>query len=398
MFISIISFVLVLGLLVLVHELGHFLVAKKFGVWSDEFGFGFPPRIGGVQVYKKNGKKTYRFIKGNRDLTDDDKQYGTVYSLNWIPLGGFVKIKGENGQGEETKKEDKADSFPAKPIWQRTLILAAGVLMNVVLAFVLLVIGLMIGMPLSVEDSTKAAEIKNHEIQIFSVVANSPASEAGLKTDDIIITVNDQEFKNVPSLQEFTSTKENQELTYKLKRANEVIEKKITPKKLTEIQDKVGIGVSIMDIGTVRYSFGNSVIEAAKLTGVMLKNIFVGFYDLFGGLLKGQPMGQEVSGPVGIAKVAGQMAERGFVYLLQFTVVLSLNLAVINILPIPALDGGRIVFLIIEAIRRKPLKPEIEAMINNIFFLALLFLVAWITFMDIAKLGCWTCYFSRIFN
>jgi len=194
MFTTIIIFILVLSVLVFSHEFGHFFSARKFGVKSDEFGLGFPPRAIGVY---KNTKGKWRRLFGNKDLetlTGDDVPGDTVYSLNWLPIGGFVKIKGENGDNRDEK-----DSFGAKPIWQRTIILAAGVFMNIVLAFVLFSACFIIGAPQSVDTGGK--------IQITEVIKGSPASQAGILTGDVVTGADNQLFAGVPQMQAYIGAK-----------------------------------------------------------------------------------------------------------------------------------------------------------------------------------------------
>ncbi|MDD4412667.1 MAG: RIP metalloprotease RseP [Patescibacteria group bacterium] len=398
MFTALIAFLFVLGLLVLVHELGHFLTAKKFGIWSEEFGFGLPPRIFGVQTAKANGKRFWKFIAGSRELTPEDNKHGVVYSLNWIPFGGFVKIKGENGESDKAAKEDIKDSFVSKPIWQRIIVLAAGVVMNFLLAMVILIISMMIGIPQQIsEDTDPKAIVSSHEIQIIEVSKGTPAQKADIKPGDIIASINNQAFVNTDDLTKFVSDKNGQELNYQIKRGQQTIDKKITPIILPST-NKGGIGVAVIDVGTTRFPWYLAIIKGIKGTFVLFWAIVLGFWGLLVSLFSGQSVAAEVSGPIGIATMAGQMADLGIVYLMNFTAILSLNLAFINILPIPALDGGRIIFLIIEKIRGKALPHEKEALVNNIFFYMLLGLIVFITYKDIAKLGCLSCKILSLFK
>ena len=402
---TLIIFLIVLGLLVFVHEAGHFMSARKFGVFCDEFGFGFPPRIVGFQRIKPGqpeqaegateakpaAKPGWRIIWGGRDLTDEDKQYNTVYSLNWIPLGGFVKIKGE--QGDE---KHQADSFGSKPAWKRAIILAAGVIMNILLAYVLLTAGMMAGMPQQVENG-KGLPFTDHHIQILAVSAGSPAEKGNIRLGDFVNNINGRTFANTGELQAFVADKAGQELDYNVTRGKAVMDLKITPMVLAET-GKGGIGITIADVGTVRYPWYQALVEGFKATFLLLGSIFLGFYGLLHSIFQGKSVGSQIAGPVGIATLTGQMADMGFIYLVQFTAMLSLNLAVINILPIPALDGGRLFFLLIEKLRGKPMNEKLEAGINNVFFILLLILVLAVTFKDIAGLGCLTCKLNALFK
>ena len=169
MFTTIITFILVLGLLVLIHELGHFLVAKKMGMKVEEFGFGFPPKLWGWR----------------------NKKSGTLYSINWIPLGGFVRIKGESGDFK-----NESDSFASKSVWRRFLVLVAGVTMNLILASVLLSVGYMAGLPSAInQDTPVQAIVESEQIRIMQVMDNSPASEAGIQGGDVLMAIDQHTFE-----------------------------------------------------------------------------------------------------------------------------------------------------------------------------------------------------------
>ncbi|MEI6528820.1 MAG: RIP metalloprotease RseP [Candidatus Falkowbacteria bacterium] len=385
MLLTIVIFVLVLSVLVFGHEFGHFFTARRFGVKAEEFGFGFPPR--GIGIYKnKHGK--WRFVFGNRSVesleTAEDSSLhpapkSTVYSLNWLPLGGFVKIKGENGEGENDK-----DSFAYQKIWKRIVILSAGVIMNVLLAWVLFSVGYMIGMPQSTDTIGKGAIVSEPKVMIATVMPNSPASAAGLKEGDAILRINNEAVGSEKSLQDEVAKNDGVVTNLSVKRADKEISISVTP--AAKDGGRATMGVAIFAAGLVRYPFFPALIEGAKTTTWMIQQIFVAFFNLFKDIFAGQKVGDQFAGPVGIATITGQAARLGFSYLLQFTALLSLNLAVINILPLPALDGGRILFLLIEKIKGKPVKREVEAVIHNIGFLLLIALILFITYRDIIKL------------
>lgn len=376
MLLTIIIFIIVLSILVFVHELGHFVTARKFGVRAEEFGFGFPPRAFG---FYKNNQGKWKHIIGRKEVTDCP---GTVYSLNWLPLGGFVKIKGENGEGE-----NELDSFASRPVWQRAIMLSAGVVMNVVLAMVLIISGFMVGLPQSLDVNLDArAQISDRKIQIVQVIKNSPAQSADLKMGDTIISIDNNEFKNFLELQTYVDSRIGQSLDYKIKRGQELINKTITPALMSET-NKGGIGVAISETGIVRYPWYLAIWEGFKTTFILIWAIIMAFYEFFKGLFVGQGVSADLAGPVGIATLTGQVARMGFVYLMQFTALLSINLAVINFFPFPALDGGRVLFLIIEKIKRGPVRRELEGMIHNIGFILLMVLVVVVTFRDVAKFG-----------
>lgn len=381
MILTIIIFILVLGLLVLVHEAGHFFAARRFGVKAEEFGFGFPPRMFGF--YKKTSGK-WKLVWGDKTVDPSDVP-GTIYSLNWIPLGGFVKIKGENG---DTKDKD---SFASKPAWQRSIMLVAGVVMNIVLAWFIITIGLMLGLPQVLDNLPTDAKVTGHQIQIVDVIANSPASTADFKIGDFIEDINKQPFNTYKEVQDFVDKNNGKVLTYTIKRGQTIIDKQVTPTTMKET-GRGGIGIGIAEIGLVRYPFFTAIAKGFTTTFGLFWMIVMGLLGLLARLFSGHNVSAEVAGPVGIATMTGQMVDMGWVYLMQFIALLSLNLAVINILPIPALDGGRLIFLVIEKLRGgKPVKQSTEAMIHNIFFVLLLALILFVTYKDIAKLGCLTC-------
>lgn len=381
---TVIIFLLVLSVLVFAHEAGHFFTARRFGVRAEEFGFGFPPRA--IGWYKNQAGKWQRVLgdKSVESLDNNEKEKlrpgkgKTIYSLNWLPLGGFVKIKGENGDGR-----NDSDSFSAQKIWQRIIILAAGVVMNIILAWFLFSIAYLIGLPQSTDSLGKGAITTNAKVVIAEVVPGSAAEKAGLKINDYILAVDNQAVKTEKDLQDLIAVRGGQEVNLLIERNNKDENIKVVP---VNNGSRATMGVAIFSAALVRYPFLNSFWEGAKTTVILLGQIFAAFWGLLKSVFAGQNVGDQFAGPVGIAKITGQAARLGINYLLQFAALLSLNLAVINILPFPALDGGRIFFLLIEKVMGKPVKKEVEAMIHNIGFLLLIALVLFITYKDIVKL------------
>jgi regulator of sigma E protease len=369
---TILVFVLVLGLIVFVHELGHFLTAKKFGVKAEEFGFGFPPRICG---WRKVGDKR-KFFLGNKDIYSDD----TIYSLNWIPLGGFVKIKGENGELNQDK-----DSFSYQKIWRRALILSAGVLMNVILAFIIFSVGFSVGLPQSLDgDLPNSARIKNRHIQIIEVLADSPADERGIKMGDILIAIDDQEFKNISEIQQYVDQHQSQNINLTLQRGQDKINQDIVPIK-NDDQTSAKIGVSLSETGIVSYPWYRAILLGITTTISLLWYIVVALFTIIKNLILGAGVPEGVAGPIGVAVWTGQLVDLGWMYVLNFIAILSLNLAIINFLPFPALDGGRVLFLVIEKLRGKPVDQRIENLIHSIGFILLILLMVLITYSDVVK-------------
>ncbi len=431
MLLTIITFIIVLSVLVFAHELGHFMMARKFGVRAEEFGFGFPPRIFGLQVWRERELKKiaeseniemelkaeslpdgsaiikeimvdekrevdevrwvrkFRFIRGLREIGQDEQKYGTVYSINWLPLGGFVKIKGENGPSASSglAEDEDSDSFAFRPIWQRAIMLSAGVVMNIFLAMALIIIGFMVGLPQALDNNLDArAQVSDRKIQIVQVMKNTPAEAAGLKIGDTIISVDNNKFNNYEELQGYVADKVGQKLDYKISQGRTEIDKIIVPAQMEET-GRGGIGIAITETGLVSYPWYLAIPEGVKMTFILLWAIIMAFYELIKGLIFGHGVTADLSGPVGIATLTGQVARLGFVYLLQFTALLSINLAVINFFPFPALDGGRVLFLIIEKIKRSPVKREVEGLIHNIGFALLMILVLLVTFRDVSRFG-----------
>ncbi|OIP80319.1 MAG: RIP metalloprotease RseP [Parcubacteria group bacterium CG2_30_45_37] len=380
MLLTIITFIIVLSVLVFAHELGHFLTARRFGVKAEEFGFGFPPRAFGVY---KNPEGKWKFVWGGKEVADSPE---TVYSINWLPLGGFVKIKGENGENESEQ-----DSFASRSIGQRAMMLSAGVVMNIVLAAILISAGFMMGLPQALDGSLDSgARISDRKIQVVQVVKNSPAELAGLQLGDTILSIDGNEFADFEELQAYVNARIGKVLDYRIGRGAETLAEKITPVVMAET-GRGGIGIAISEIGLVRYPWQLAIWQGVKTTLILTWAIMVAFYELIKGLIFGQGVTADLSGPVGIATLTGQVARLGFIYLLQFTALLSINLAVINFFPFPALDGGRVLFLIIEKIKGSPVKKEVEGAIHNIGFALLMVLVLVVTFRDINR-------FSNIFN
>ncbi|NCO00059.1 RIP metalloprotease RseP [Candidatus Falkowbacteria bacterium] len=380
-----IIFIVVLSILVLAHEYGHFFVARRFGVKAEEFGLGFPPRAIG---WYKNKKGKWLMITGSRSvesLVTSNKEeeqpapQATVYSLNWLPLGGFVKIKGENGEGE-----NDTDSFVAKSIGRRVLILTAGVFMNIVLAWFLLSVGYVIGLPQSMDTLGSNATLSDSQVIIAQVLPDSIAAKAGLEMGDVIMSVNGSLVTTEKNLQDLVANSNGQEANLLVERNNK--EQTITVVPQASEGERAVIGVAIFSSGLVSYPFFSAFWEGARTTAWILGQIFVAFYDLFLSIFQGAAVGDQFAGPVGIATITGQAARLGFSHLLQFMALLSLNLAVLNIIPFPALDGGRVLFLLIEKIKGSPVRREVEAIFHNIGFLLLIALVIFITYRDIIKI------------
>ncbi|MBI4117131.1 MAG: RIP metalloprotease RseP [Parcubacteria group bacterium] len=353
-----IIFIIVLGVLVLVHEAGHFYVAKKAGMKVEEFGFGFPPRLFGI----KRGE--------------------TVYSINLIPFGGFVKIYGEDGEDRGNSR-----SFASKPAGRRAQVIVAGVLMNFLLAAVLLGFGNFLGLRIGLAGNEDFAA-KDIKIQIIQVSQNSPARAAGLKALDEIRRLQKDgdalEPKSVEEVQGFVKKYGGEEIDLIIARNGEEIDLKLVPRK-NPPAGQGAIGVNLAKTGVVSYPWYEAIWRGIRDTGVMAVNILIALGVFFKNLFVNSSLIGDVSGPVGVAVLTGQAAGLGFNYLLQFVALLSINLAVLNIIPFPALDGGRLLFIGIEKLKGSPIPKKIEGLVNAAGFAFLIALMIWITIKDVSK-------------
>lgn len=372
--VTIITFIIILGILVLVHELGHFFTARANGINVEEFGLGLPPRAAGMR--KINGKREIIFGKSKKA----ENSSSTIYSINWLPLGGFVKIKGEDGEFE-----NEQDSFGAKKIWQRVVVLASGVTMNVILAMALFTLVFAIGVPTVINQKMiDAGNVSDISIQVIEVLTDSPAKKAGFEVGDDILAVNGVSYTDIDKFSEALAL-ENGKVAVQIKRKGIEKEIEVKPEFLKDA-GKIGIGVGLIQSGIVKYPWYKAIGEGIVETGVVTKEILKAIWKATSSLWTKQSPGLDIAGPVGIAVITGQVVNLGIVYILQFAALLSINLAIINILPLPALDGGRILFLVIEKIRGKPIKREIEGWTHNIGLWALILLIVVITVRDVFKL------------
>ncbi len=351
---TILLFILVLAILVLVHELGHFLTARFFKIDVEEFGFGFPPRIMGWK-------------KGN-----------TTYTINWIPLGGFVRIKGEDQPADKSP-----GNFGHKPARIRAAVIGAGVFMNLLLASLLFAICFMIGLPQIAEDLPPNARARDFNVQVIEVLKDMPAEKADVRAGDIILEIDGRDFDTVSDIQDYVDVDEGS-LHVKFRRGKETIEKDITPAVSEETGKRI-MGVALVETALVSYPPHVALAKGVGATWFYVKEIIMSVYGWFKDLVVSQKSDVEFAGPVGIAVLTGRVARLGFVYLLQFAALLSVNLAVINILPIPALDGGRLLFIIIEKFRGHAVRPKVEAAFHKVAFFGLMLVALLVTIKDLDK-------------
>lgn len=365
--ITTIIFLLVLSVLIFVHELGHFLIARLFKVRVDEFAIGFPPKLFSV------------------------KKGGTTYSINLIPLGGYVKIYGEG-----TDDVLSPDNILAKPRWQQVLVLVAGVVFNAILAWGLFTTTLMIGAKAPIEDFPLEYS-SNPSVLITGVAKGSPAEIAGLKAGDEILGLQSGVSANSTTTSTSTLRTANvrEQIVQSTSTLGVVVSRKgvvqsfiTTPKDgINGVQSgQKGLGIMMADVATVKLPLGSAIVAGFQQTVFITKEITSNTFDFLVRIFQGKAKSNEVSGPVGIATHVGEAARLGWVYLANLAAFISLNLAVLNLLPIPALDGGRIVIVILEAIRRKSFKQKFLQTLNAASFILLILLMVFVTFQDVIGL------------
>lgn len=342
-------FIFVLLVTVLVHEWGHFWTAKRFGMLVEEFGFGIPPRL-------------WSWKKGE-----------TRYSINALPFGGFVKIAGENGDEPD---KDPARQFEARPWYAKSVVLVAGVVCNILLAVLLFTVAFSVGSPSISETGTPT---------IIGVTKDSPAEKAGLSIGEKVTSAQKGNktiaVDSTETLRSFIN-KETTPITFTVGTESDTRSVTVTP---VSTDDGVMVGLGIEKVGIERYSIGRSFILAIERTWIVTKNIF----NVVGALLASLFGGEKVTGlvgPVGIAQEVRSASAIGFTYLLSFIALISINLAVLNILPFPALDGGRLIIVLLEAVFRRKFSKTVIGLIHTAGFFILISLMLFLTVKDIRGL------------
>lgn len=356
---TIIIFVVVLVVLILSHEFGHMVAAKLLGCRVEEFGIGFPPKLFG----KKIGE--------------------TLYTLNAVPLGGFVRITGEDGITEGDAKTD-ARSFANKNFVAKLIILVAGVTMNVLLAVVIYTIIAGVGSTVPAYDLPSNLPVVDKRVEVVSVESNPLLAKTDIKAGDVVLKVNDEMVANSEAAATAIKAFTGHELALTL-RSNNI--ERVT-KIVFDGNHSVGVpvGLSLLDVATYKVAWYKAPIEGVNATVRVVKMTAVGIGALFYNLIWQRHVPADVAGPVGIAKIVGDVGRQGAMPLLELMAVLSVNLALINILPIPALDGGRALFVIIEATGIKIFRGRREQLAHSIGFALLILLVLLITINDIRRL------------
>jgi len=344
MIITILIFLGILAVLILAHELGHFATAKAFGVKVEEFGLGFPPRLFGI----KRGE--------------------TIYSLNAVPLGGFTKMAGE-------EDPDVPRSLASKGVGPRVIVLSAGSIMNALLPILLFTIAFMV-----------PHNVVTGDVVVAEVVPNSPAAAAGIEVGDIILSLNDEPVQSIGDLQIFTQLNLGKEVNLAVRHSDAAVEElRLIPRwKPPPGEGAMGVALSMPDAVIVRqsYPFWEAIpmgVSECIETFVIFKNEILKWF------IGATPV--QLTGPVGIAQLTGEVARAGLSPLLRFAGFISINLALVNILPLPALDGGRIVFVLLGWVRRgKRISPKTEGLVHAIGFALLIAAMIAITYQDIIRI------------
>jgi regulator of sigma E protease len=353
LFVTIITFFLVLSFLVLIHELGHFTAAKIFKVKVLEFGFGLPPRLFGI----KRGE--------------------TTYSINALPIGGFVRLFGEEENDLKDNKSEAKRAFYSKPPLQKLTIILAGVFMNFMVAIVIISF-----------IFTQGVYVLGTKVYVENVTDNSPAKIAGIMKGDQVAQIGNKKIESTEDLisaaKKYAGQKVEIVVGRKVAYEGQRLVFSLIPRK-NPPKGEGALGVSVSNLEFKKYSVWQApyygTIETMKMTWLTAK----GIVDIFGRLIMFREVPKEVAGPVGIAKLVGQAVNYGFMAVLQLMGLLSLNLAVINVFPFPALDGGRLMFVLIEIITRRRINPKFEAIVNTVGFFILIAVIILITRNDILR-------------
>ena len=355
MILSIIYFILILGLIVLVHEFGHFIFAKMFHVHVYEFSIGMGPCIWNTKKVREKRKKQGKKVSE------------TIYCVRAIPIGGYVQLAGEGL--EEDKKIKKENLLQNKPVWQRFLIMFFGAGNNFILALVVLFItALIFGSP---DISPK----------VQNVVSGSPIANVGIRSGDEIVAINDKKTKTLDDVQLYLTISGDNDTKFTISRNKQLYSYNVTPLTGKEKEEK-GYSFGIQYSNILEKGFVKSIKYAFTKFYSITRQIFITIKELFVGGVSVK----QLSGPVGIYTAVDQTRSAGWYSVLSLIALLSLNVGIMNLIPFPAFDGGRILFLIIEKIKGKPIKTETENLIHNIGFYLLLALLLYVTLNDILRL------------
>lgn len=342
---TIIISILILSLVLLAHEFGHFLACKILKVKVEEFGFGFPPRA--LKLFKKGE---------------------TLFTLNWIPFGGFNKILGEEGGSQDNR------AYNQQKVWSRIFIASGGILANFVLAWIVLTAWFLILPYIHISK----------QVVIVQTIANSAAERAGIKSNDVILSLNDQKIEEVEEVSKFTQSHRGTEITLKVKHQGEEETKKVM---LSDGSSP--LGVSLAEVGGESYKIPwykaptEAFLEMMQIIWITIVFLAKAVASLFGG----QKTPFELTGPIGLVAYLNQAISIGWFFLFRLAAIISLGLGFFNLLPIPAADGGKLSFLSLELLfGKKVLKEETENTVHAIGFIILIILSIVIAYFDIIRL------------
>ena len=359
-FLTVIAFLFSLSFLIFLHEFFHFILAKKLKVKVEEFCIGLPPRI----FSKKIGE--------------------TIYSIGLLPLGGFNKLYGEE------KREKKPGSFWGKRVEERFLIVFSAPLANFLFGAFLFSIVFTLGFPQIIEKKPPL-NAKEISIQVIQVMRDSPADKAGIFLGDKIIALKakKEEIKNIKEIEEiqkFIEKHKGEKIELTLKRGEKMIKKVVIARK-NPPKGEGPLGIALAKTAIVSYPFPEAIIKGGEYCLKISETLFLVLGKMIKGLFTGEKIqGVEIVGPIGIGVLISQMISQGSIYFLHFLGLLSVNLALFNLLPLPALDGGKIMLLFLEKIRKKPLSERAENLINQIGIGFLIFLMIIVTIKDLIRL------------
>lgn len=354
---------IVLSIVILAHELGHYLAAKRVGIEVVEFSMGFGPKLFSF------GGSPKQELQNNEETTESngpEPMVKTEFAWRLIPFGASVRMTGEAVGDKETSY-----SYINKTPWEKTQVAAAGPLMNLLLALIIYVLTYsLLGIPVPVDKPV-----------VGTIVNGTPASRSGLESGDLILAINDKTVKSWKGIVDIVSkTPRGQSVTIKYQHDKTVKTEKIIPK-WNESQKASQIGITA-PMGMEKQGLINGIklgfIDSYDKTVLILKSLVIVF--------SGQVSSKDLAGPVGITKMIGDYAQAGLIYLLSFTALLSINLGLFNLLPFPALDGSKIVFSALEAVRKKPIEPDTENAIHFVGFALLMMLLVFVTYNDILRL------------
>ena len=355
MLLTLITFLVVLTILVLVHEMGHFLAAKKAGIKVEEFGFGYPPRIWG----KKIGE--------------------TIYSINALPVGGFVRLYGEELRSAGKITKEKSRAFWAKSKKARSGVILAGVLANFLLAILVF----------SISYSVLGIPEETDKVTVLGSLPGTPAKEAGLKEGDWVSKIDGQVVVNIDDFIREVDQKRGQDIEVLVKRGEQELAF-FLPVRENPPEGEGPLGVIISNIEMVHYPFWQMPfrggVEGVKEAFAWLRMIVKGLGMMFSNLVSQGTVPRDVAGPLGILQLTGTVAQEGVLPILQFIGILSVNLVVLNALPFPALDGGRMVFIVYETVTKKRPNPKVEGWTNAAGMAFILIFLVLVTVNDLSRI------------